>query len=131
MAAKTKQTLRKQTLRIDGDWPAMNASIRRMKGHWSGYAKEKRDWTQRVWAEAKAQGLRPMLTPIRIEFTWNMPNMKRDPDGLRGFVVKYILDGLVKAAVIPDDNAKHIVGFSDTFRLDRDNPGIDIVLLSC
>ena len=56
--------------------------------------------------------------------------MRRDPDGLRGFVAKYILDGLVTAEIIPDDSAKHIVGFTDTFVLDRDNPGIEITLES-
>ena len=56
--------------------------------------------------------------------------MRRDPDGLRGFVAKYNLDGLVTAEIIPDDSAKHIVGFTDTFVLDRDNPGIEITLES-
>ena len=121
----------KQTLTIDGDWPAMNASIKRMKGHWSGYANEKRRWTERIWAEAKAQKIEPMATPIRVVFNWRMPNMRRDPDGLRGFMVKYILDGLVKAKIIPDDNAKFIVGFEDNFILDRDNPGVDVTLITC
>jgi hypothetical protein len=57
--------------------------------------------------------------------------MRRDPDGLRGFMVKYILDGLVKAKIIPDDNAKFIVGFEDNFILDRDNPGVDVTLITC
>jgi|TARA_R110000764_G_scaffold17543_1_gene48191 hypothetical protein len=109
----------------------MNASIKRMKGHWSGYANEKRRWTERIWAEAKAQKIEPMATPIRVVFNWRMPNMRRDPDGLRGFMVKYILDGLVKAKIIPDDNAKFIVGFEDNFILDRDNPGVDVTLITC
>ena len=45
-------------------------------------------------------------------------------------MVKYILDGLVKAEIIPDDNAKFIVGFEDNFRLDRDNPGVDVTLIT-
>ena len=120
----------KQTLVIDGDWPAMNASIKRMKGHWSGYAKEKRTWTNRVWLETHKQKRKSMPTPVPISFHWRMPNRRRDPDGLRGFVAKYILDGLVTAEIIPDDSAKHIVGFTDTFVLDRDNPGIEITLES-
>jgi hypothetical protein len=117
-----------QTLTIEGDWPAMNASIKRMKGHWSGYAKEKKTWTLLAWSEARSQRLEPMPTPVTLHFVWRMPNMRRDPDGLRGFVVKYILDGLVLAKIIPDDSAKHIAGFTDTFILDRDNPGIEITL---
>tara|TARA_R100000049_G_C1906390_1_gene54892 strand:- start:111 stop:479 length:369 start_codon:yes stop_codon:yes gene_type:complete len=117
-----------QTLKIDGDWPAMNASIKTMKGHWAGYAKEKKAWTQRVWTEARLQRLEPMPTPVTLHFVWRMPNMRRDPDGLRGFAVKYILDGLVLAEIIPDDSAKHIAGFTDSFVLDRDNPGIEITL---
>tara|TARA_R110000824_G_scaffold46353_2_gene133390 strand:+ start:573 stop:956 length:384 start_codon:yes stop_codon:yes gene_type:complete len=36
--------------------------------------------------------------------------MKRDPDNLRGVATKYVLDGLVKAGIIPDDSPKYIKG---------------------
>lgn len=59
-----------------------------------------------------------------------MPNMKRDPDNLRGVATKYVLDGLVKAGIIPDDSPKYIHSFEDVFVLDRDNPRIVIDLES-
>jgi len=41
-----------------------------------------------------------------------------------------VLDGLVKAGIIPDDSPKYIHSFEDVFVLDRDNPRIVIDLES-
>ena len=118
----------KQKLTLRGDWPSSNATIAAAKKHWSHYAREKKRWTDRVWAESKAAGLRPMTPPIRLHFIWHMPSLKRDPDNLRGITAKYVIDGLVKANVIPDDGPKQISGFRDDFVLDRKSPRIEITL---
>lgn len=39
-----------------------------------------------------------------------------------------MIDGLVKANVIPDDGPKQISGFRDDFVLDRKSPRIEITL---
>ena len=108
----------------------MNQTVNNAKRHWSLYAKEKKAWTDRVWAEAKAGKLRTQTPPVRLRFTWHMVNMKRDPDNLLGVATKYVLDGLVKANIIPDDSPKYIHSFEDVFVLDRDNPRIVIDLES-
>ena len=106
----------------------MNQTVNNAKRHWSLYAKEKKAWTDRVWAEAKAGKLQAQTPPVRLRFTWHMVNMKRDPDNLRGVATKYVLDGLVKAGIIPDDSPKYICAFEDVIVLDRDNPRIVIDL---
>ena len=118
----------KQTIILKGDWPAVNTSLNNAKRHWSLYAKEKRDWTHRVWAEAKAGKLRAHTPPVRLQFHWYMKDLRRDPDNLRGVATKYVLDGLVQAGVIPDDSPKYIAGFTDVFVLDRKNPRIEVTL---
>ena len=55
-------------------------------------------------------------TPCRLKFTWLIPNKRRDLDNI-AFAKKYILDGFVKAKVIPSDNLKNIIGFTDEFRM--------------
>ena len=117
-----------QKLTIRGDLPSLNQVIAASKKHWSHYSKEKKRWTDRVWAESKAAGLRPMTPPRRLHFIWHMPSLKRDPDNLRGITAKYVIDGLVKANVIPDDGPKQISGFRDDFVLDRKSPRIEITL---
>ena len=53
-------------------------------------------------------------TPCKIKFTWYVKNKRRDLDNL-GFSKKYILDGMVKAGAIPNDNLTHIIGLEDSY----------------
>ena len=53
--------------------------------------------------------------PIKLHFTWQEANHKRDLDNICGGGRKFILDTMVSLGKIPDDNSNYIVGFSDTF----------------
>ena len=53
-------------------------------------------------------------TPCRLKFTWIMTNKRMDLDN-RSFSRKFILDGMVKANVIPDDSLKYVIGFQDEY----------------
>lgn len=52
--------------------------------------------------------------PVKVNFLWIEENGKRDLDNIC-FAKKFILDALVRAGVIENDNRKHIVGFIDNF----------------
>jgi Holliday junction resolvase RusA-like endonuclease len=52
--------------------------------------------------------------PIQIHFHWIEANKKRDLDNIC-FAKKFILDALVKAGKLKDDNRKCVDGFIDTF----------------
>jgi Holliday junction resolvase RusA-like endonuclease len=52
--------------------------------------------------------------PIKIAFEWVEENRKRDIDNL-SFAKKFILDAMVKAGVLENDNRKHVTAFTDTF----------------
>ena len=52
--------------------------------------------------------------PIRIHFHWIEENRRRDLDNIC-FAKKFILDALVKAGKLADDNRKIVTAFIDTF----------------
>ncbi|MCM1008862.1 MAG: hypothetical protein NC485_13280 [Ruminococcus flavefaciens] len=52
--------------------------------------------------------------PVRIHFHWIEGNKRRDFDNI-AFAKKFILDSLVKAGKLRDDNRKCVTAFTDTF----------------
>lgn len=52
--------------------------------------------------------------PIKIHFHWVEENKKRDLDNVC-FAKKFILDSLVKAGKLKNDNRNYVKGFIDTF----------------
>ena len=59
-------------------------------------------------------GLPQFENPVTIKFHWIERNKRRDLDGIC-FAKKFILDALVKAGKLRDDNAKCVTAFTDTF----------------
>lgn len=57
---------------------------------------------------------------IRINFEWIESNKKRDFDNIC-FAKKFILDTLVKAGKLKDDNRRYVVGFVDNFSYSKEN----------
>lgn len=58
----------------------------------------------------------PQFTkPIRIHFIWIENNHRRDYDNIAAGGRKFILDAMVKAGKLKDDNRRYVVGFSDDF----------------
>lgn len=53
--------------------------------------------------------------PIKIKFIWIEDNKRRDLDGIC-FGKKFILDAMVKAGVLTDDNRKFVTAFTDEFQ---------------
>lgn len=52
--------------------------------------------------------------PVKIHFHWIEENKRRDYDNI-AFAKKFILDSLVKAGKLRDDNRKCVTAFTDTF----------------
>lgn len=57
--------------------------------------------------------------PINIRFHWIEGNKRRDLDNV-AFGKKFILDTLVKAGKLKDDNRKCVTGFIDTFEYGKE-----------
>ena len=80
----------------------------------------KKEFTNYVTNEAIAQKISAQTNPIIVHFAWIEGNKRRDLDNV-AFAKKFILDGLVKAGVLKNDNCKHVTGFTDTFIYDSEN----------
>jgi Holliday junction resolvase RusA-like endonuclease len=83
----------------------------------------KQEFTDGVaWA---SKMLRPVSSPVHITFIYQEANRKRDPDNIT-FAKKFILDGLVKAGVLPNDTQAWVVGFTETWRVVPDDVGVEV-----
>jgi len=58
--------------------------------------------------------------PIKIHFHWVEENKKRDLDNV-AWGKKFILDSMVKAGKLKDDNRNYVKGFIDTFEYGKES----------
>lgn len=115
------------TLIIHGELTDLNSYIRAERTNRYKAAKIKEKETNRVWIEAKAQGIKKQDKPIGIIIKWYTKNKKKDKDNI-AFAKKFILDGLIAAGVIEDDGYEDIAFFVDLFEVDKTNPRIEVIL---
>lgn len=66
--------------------------------------------------------------PVEMHYFWYEPNKRRDKDNVSSFGRKVIQDALVQCGVLKDDGWKYVVGFSDRFEVDRENPRIEVLI---
>ena len=66
--------------------------------------------------------------PVKIYYTFFFFFRKRDLDNISAFAHKVIQDGLVQCGLLANDGWKNIVGYSDDFYVDKDNPRIEILI---
>lgn len=67
-----------------------------------------------------------IAAPVMMDYTWVEPNKRRDLDNISSFGRKVIQDALVECGVLKNDGWKEIRGFSDSFKVDKENPGIEV-----
>lgn len=99
-----------QSVFIPGPLPGQNEIIDAAKsgrGKRNAYSRMKAMWSGVVAAHARSARLKPMASPVSVEFTWMEPNARRDPDNIHAGA-KFCLDGLVEAKVLAGDGQKHI-----------------------
>jgi len=66
--------------------------------------------------------------PVYMEYAWFEKNKRRDLDNISSFGRKVIQDALVNKGVLKNDGWEHIVGFSDRFDVDTQNPRIEVLI---
>lgn len=112
------------TLTIPGRLPGLNEIIAAAKSHYAKYSTEKKERTEEVAWLAKQARL-PRFEKAYLVITWYEPNSRRDPDNVMAGQ-KFILDGLVQAGVLPGDSQKYIQGIYHRFRVDKQNPRVEV-----
>lgn len=83
---------------------------------------------KRVAALAREQRVPRFERPVVVTFDWYEPNKRRDLDNVAGTGQKWVLDGLVAADVLPDDNADHVVGIQHWLHFDALEPGAIVTI---
>lgn len=88
-------------------------------------AKIKRDTTFAL--KMMLLGKPKIKTPTGLKLTWLIPNKRRDLDNI-SFACKFLLDGMVKAGLIENDNLNHITELHHRFEI-SDKVGVRIEVL--
>lgn len=110
--------------RLDGlnDYTAAN----RTNPHKGGKMKKDNEETV-IWAIRQQLRRLHIDKPVFLKFSWYEPNKRRDHDNVSSFGRKVIQDALVKCGVLKDDGWDYVVGFTDQFYCDRNNPRIEVL----
>jgi Holliday junction resolvase RusA-like endonuclease len=66
--------------------------------------------------------------PVFLVFHWVEKDKRRDHDNV-AFGKKFIQDALVSLRVLEGDGWKHVIGFLDVFSVNKNNPGVEVVIL--
>jgi len=92
------------------DLPPSNNVYLRL--HWAKQQRVKQDWERWIWAlvnQSKNRCPRP-LGRVEIRAVCFFPlHRRRDRDNFTATLAKFVQDGLVKAGIIPDDDASRCV----------------------
>lgn len=106
----------KYSFEINQRLPGLNQYILACRGNRFSGAELKKKTEYDIWIYIMQQlkGVH-IKKPIFITFTWIEENGKRDLDNIC-FAKKFILDALVKANVLQNDNKSHVSGFMDKFQ---------------
>lgn len=116
-----------QVFIIPGRLPGLNEIIDMARANKFDAAEQKKTYTDMVFWYAKKAHL-PKMQRVKVRVTWFESNSKRDPDNIHAGV-KFILDGLVLAGIIPNDNQQHVAEIHhDPIRIDRVDPRIEVEL---
>lgn len=116
-----------QVFIIPGRLPDLNEIIDAARSHWSKSAEQKKTYTDMVyWCVKKAH--LPKMQRVKVRITWFESNAQRDPDNIHAGV-KFIMDGLVLAGIIPNDTQRYVADiFHDPIQIDRVDPRIEVEL---
>jgi len=63
--------------------------------------------------------------PVYMRYMWVERDRHRDKSNV-AFAKKFIEDALIKAGVLKDDGWREIMGFSDEFGVDKQNPRVEV-----
>lgn len=79
-----------------------------------GAKAKKKEQAYIIWCIKEQLGNIKINKPVIGKFTWIEENKRRDLDNIC-FAKKFILDALVQAGVLADDNRKIVTNFTDSF----------------
>lgn len=116
----------KHTLIIQGNLPNLNDYTKACRSNKFAGANMKKK-VERYISQFIQEQLKDVSIKgkTKLEFRWYEPNRKRDLDNIC-FAKKFLLDALVSNQVIFADSWKGVIGFTDEFFIDKQNPRIEV-----
>lgn len=113
-------------LTIRGQLPTLNETNNSARTHWAVASKQKKEATDFVAWQVK--GKAKITNPVMITFHWYYSS-RHDFDNIRS-ACKFILDGMVQAGVLKDDNQKCVLGFNGDYfiKVDKGNEKVVVEL---
>lgn len=113
-------------LTIHGKLPSLNDYTKANRSHYHVGARFKKQVEELIGGEIKSQlrGVQ-IKKPCYVRFRWYEANKKRDLDNIAS-AKKFIFDALVKFEVLENDGWKQVIGFSDSFFIEKNNPRIEV-----
>lgn len=114
---------------IPGKLPGMNEYISAERTNRYEAAAMKRE-AEKLVIYAARSSLRGWKAkgPVMMHYLWVEKDRKRDKDNISGYGRKIIQDSLVKAKFLRNDGWNDIVGFTDSFGVDKGNPHIEVII---
>ena len=107
--------------RLPGENEIIKAAKRSGKGTSNQYTKLKKDWSNYVADIVKACDLEPAES-IFVYFEWVDQDQRRDKDNIAA-AKKFVFDGMVKAGFIENDGWKQVIGWRESFSVNRKGCG--------
>lgn len=120
-----RETKKHATLTIAGILPNLNDYTKACRGNRFAGAKMKKDAEEIITWHIMQQKIGHFEGRVKLAFRWYEPNRKRDLDNIC-FAKKFILDALVSSGTIEADSNRCVIGFTDEFFIDSENPRIEV-----
>ena len=116
-------------LNIPGRLDNLNDFIRADKAsrYKGGNLKRKNEDIVSLYIRKQLMGVKISKT-VFMEYTWVEKDKRRDLDNISSFGRKVIQDALVNCGVLKNDGWDQISGFTDTFRVDKKEPHIEVLI---
>lgn len=117
-------TKNKTTFRIEDIHPSLNDWA--VKWHHYHRAKVKKQWEELVYYSCR--GCKPIHGPVKVKVDYYFPTKRRRD--LDNYAPKFILDGMVKAGLIEEDNSNTLKELTVTINYEKNVSYTDITVSS-
>lgn len=116
---------------IPGRLPGLNEYIAAERTNRYRAAAMKRDAELLVLLHTKKclRKWRQTGRPVLMRYTWYEKDRRRDMDNISAYGRKVIQDALVKGGYLKGDGWQHVIGFTDSFAVDKKNPRIEVEIV--
>lgn len=112
---------------IPGELPDMNQIIKMSKQHYGSYSRKKKIYTEEVAKACLSVKNKKISGKVAVTCEWMARNRRKDPDNISAGV-KFILDGIVEAGILPNDGWSQVEKIDHYFKVDKRNPRVEVTI---